>query len=941
VASTACVENEGTPETSFEAIRTLPLRDRLVLVRRLAERVQQLHAGGSVHRRIAQRTIRFDDQLQPQLSEPSPWRRFGRDETDFDESPPQLNSTTTIELPSDLAAATRLLERAGHAVDPRRIDVYQLGALLCWLVTGHTLRDYALSPTVKNLVPSPVRQVLAQAIGFDADECYPDCSSLIRGLDQALLAVGTAAGADAGPPLRRLGHFEILERIGAGGMGDVYKGYDEMLRRVVAVKVLPPELARRTELVERFRFEAAAAAHLHHPNLLSVYYAGEDAGHYFFAMPYVDGRSLDAWLENAAPPARHEALDVVQQCLSGLDAMRAQGIVHRDIKPANILVERGTGRAVLIDFGIARWIDGETGLTAPGTRMGTADFMAPEQARGERADHRADVYSMGVLLYRLLAGRLPFSGDTAAAVLYQHAHQPPPALANLVPDVPPPLARIVERMLEKDPEHRYQTAGEVLRDLREFHQGPPAFVAAVAAPHERRRIAFENSVSRRTTRWILSTLALGLAVCLAVWALWPPSPATVTTVPDDPPSSALAADRVPPEPPWVDVIPAVDPARDAVSGDWRREDAGVTTGPEPYSRLLLPVQLAGSYDLITEFTRLDGDGMVGLVFPVGPRTCTLQFGASSVHGLERIDGLLVDDPSNRIALRPGRLTNGHRYTLSLAVRTDGASATIEAALDGQPVISWSGRLSALDVLDVWSLPLPDRPAIAAHGAIVTFHTAAFQAAPGTVAIASESAPPAVHPGDGDWIDLIADADVERDTLGGWWLARDGELSVAPSAREKQFVRLMFARPIERNYDLSADFTRTSGNGSVTITIPVGTRQGTLHFGADGGSVGGLERVNGQNIVSDRNPAVRRPNRLIDGRRYQTLVRVRTEGDNATIEVWLDGNRFVRWAGRQAALGLDPNWMLPERQRVAVGCSQANVTFHTVRVRQQNDLPPAS
>ncbi len=958
----ACVE-KGHSLAEREAMwLRLPLRERLVILRRLAEHVQRLHEQGVIHGRIRPQSIRIDEAFRPHISQPPLRRTFGPQETDCEVCPPELHLMTRLELPSDLAAAAWLLHRAGHRLDPRRIDVYQLGALLCRLVTGRALRDYILSPTVKNLVPPPIRHVLARAVGFDAADCYPDCEALIRGLDEALLSAesasresriaetqtlessGTRAAGLPRPqliarsrdrlPFQRLGHFEILERIGGGSMGDVYKGYDESLRRVVAIKVLPPELAHSASLIERFRREAAATANVDHPNLLSVYFAGEDGGHHFFAMPYVAGRSLAEWLDSTSPPTRDEALEVAEQCLSALEAARPHAIVHRDIKPANILVEAATGRVLLIDFGLVRWSDGAASLTAPGTLMGTADFMAPEQTRGAPIDHRADLYALGVLLYRLLAGRLPFSGETAAAVMYQHTYEPAPPLRQLVPGLPQPLIRIVERLLEKDPRCRYPTAGQVLKDLQDFRRADPAEAAASAvAP----RIANKNGprfpVRSRKLWWACAGLAVAIT-WLAIWALSPQLGTKVTIENPAPISSAVT--RWPP--PWIDAIQTPDLTRHAVSGDWQREQTDLITGPQPYSRLLLPVKLDHSYDLTAEFSRIDGDGPVGLLLPVGSRTCMIQLGAPSIHGLERIDGLLVDHPFNP-SRRPGLLINGRRYRLEVAVRIDGNDATIKACLNGEPVVSWNGRLSSLDVLDVWSLPQPHRPALAANAAIVRFHAVAVRAEPGSAHVVSTPHAPQPDLEDGTWRDLTRGVDVERDTLGGWWLARDGVLSVAPVARDQSFVRLMFPQRLEGDYQLVAQFTRTSGNDSVNIILPVGTRQATLHFGADGGSLGGLEQIDGREIQADHNPAVRRPSPIINGQRYQTLVQVQTDGDGARIEVWLDGNPFLHWQGRVQSLSSAPNWMLPESSRVAIGSNQGTVTFHAVRARILNDLPP--
>ena len=238
-------------------------------------------------------------------------------------------------------------------------------------------------------------------------------------------------------PFERLGHYRIVEQIGSGGMGDVYRGYDESLARPVAVKVLPPQLARDGDFVRRFHAEATAAASLSHPNVVPIYTIGEDAGHHFFAMQYVDGESLAGRLSRQGHIPVAEAVEVVGQCLAGLQAAHARGLIHRDMKPANVLIERESGRAMLVDFGLVRRIGDNARMTATGVIMGTVDYIAPEQARGGKIDARTDIYSLGVLFYQLLSGRLPFVADSPTAMVFQHAYEKPCPLNEAMPELPP------------------------------------------------------------------------------------------------------------------------------------------------------------------------------------------------------------------------------------------------------------------------------------------------------------------------------------------------------------------------------------------------------------------------------------------------------------------------------------------------------------------------
>lgn len=214
--------------------------------------------------------------------------------------------------------------------------------------------------------------------------------------------------------------------------------------------------------------EAAAAAKVVHPNVVPIHYIGEEAGHHFFAMRYVEGPSLAQRLAHEGRLPLEDALEILEQCLGGLEAAHAQGVVHRDIKPGNILLDAQDGRAVLADFGLARVADPSTTTDAAAAIMGTVDYIAPEQARQEAVDHRADIYALGAVAYHLLSGRLPFEAETPMAMLYQHAYEDPPALEQVAPDVPRAVADIVARMMARDPQVRYQSCAEVLAALRAY-----------------------------------------------------------------------------------------------------------------------------------------------------------------------------------------------------------------------------------------------------------------------------------------------------------------------------------------------------------------------------------------------------------------------------------------------------------------------------------------
>jgi streptogramin lyase/predicted Ser/Thr protein kinase len=262
-----------------------------------------------------------------------------------------------------------------------------------------------------------------------------------------------------------LGDFRIDDEIGRGGMGVVYRATQVSLGRPVALKVISESLSDREGFRERFERESRLAASLDHPNIIPVYAAGEHDGVLFIAMRYVDGTDLRALLaaEGAFDPAR--AAGVVAQVASALDAAHERGLVHRDVKPANVLVAaRGGGEhTYLTDFGLTKRTASDSGLTAAGEWVGTLDYVAPEQLRGESVDGRADVYALGCVLYELLTGQVPFMRDDDIAKLWAHISDPAPSPLELVPDTPRPLAAVTERCMQKDPDDRFQTAGDTGR----------------------------------------------------------------------------------------------------------------------------------------------------------------------------------------------------------------------------------------------------------------------------------------------------------------------------------------------------------------------------------------------------------------------------------------------------------------------------------------------
>jgi eukaryotic-like serine/threonine-protein kinase len=315
------------------------------------------------------------------------------------------------------------------------------------------------------------------------------------------------------------GRYKLEAKLGSGGMSTVYLARDTTLDRQVAVKVMHREMSEQADQLERFRQEARAVAKLSHPNVVAVIDAGEDGGHPYIVFEYVEGETLKQRINRVGALDAQEALAYAIEVARGLTVAHARNMVHRDIKPQNVLID-SEGRAKLTDFGISRQLE-QDGMTATGRVLGTTDYVAPEQAMGHPVDQRSDVYSLGVVLYEMLVGAVPFSADSQVGVAMKHVNEELPDVQQRRPELSAAAAMVVERATAKDPAERYQEVGEMIEDLSTALEveaaragsatGEATSVLEAVPPAERKL----SSGSGRWPRLALVLLLAGFAAAIA------------------------------------------------------------------------------------------------------------------------------------------------------------------------------------------------------------------------------------------------------------------------------------------------------------------------------------------------------------------------------------------------------------------------------------------
>ena len=547
-----------------------------------------------------------------------------------------------------------------------------------------------------------------------------------------------------------IGDYHVLDVIGAGGMGQVYKARHRIMKRLVAIKIMHTARATNPKLVQRFYREVEAVARLSHPNIVTAYDAGETPGGLYLAMEYVDGVDLSVILRAVGCLEVNQAINVTLQAARGLAYAHRHKVIHRDIKPGNLLLARD-GTVKILDMGLARFTEdeaAEVSLTMVGPLMGTVEYMAPEHAANARdADHRSDIYSLGCTMYRLLTGHLPYGGDTAVEKVIAQREHPIPLLSEAIGDVPEDLQGIFARMVSKRPEDRYQSMDDCLADLQAiardaagcdissltnmglssattvFDEGPPdadttigdqielppATLDAVGSMHvpatetepslmraptdsdEAASAETQLPPRRRGVGLLLAEIAIITGILVGIGLR--------TYFTSGPPPRPVGGGQ------WRDLLRDSDIEKDAIAGRWDRQPDGSVmscAGGDDHARMAAPGTPAGNYQVRMVFTRHEGVCGVALILPLGPNDQV----SLEIDGLKGTKSALGNMDYGVCVEADGPVLKPLvKHVCLVSVEDAGDWTKIVIELDGQELIEYEGPAAELHCADGWAVPI--------------------------------------------------------------------------------------------------------------------------------------------------------------------------------------------------------------------------------------------
>ncbi len=726
----------------------------------------------------------------------------------------------------------------------------------------------------------------------------------------------------------RLGSYRVLGVLGRGGMGVVYRAEDPMLRRPVALKVMRGKAAQSPTGRERFLREARAAAAVRHVHVVTIYQVGDDHGVPFIALEFLEGQPLDKWLDENPRPRPMEIVRIGREIAEGLAAAHVRGLIHRDIKPANIWLEESSQNVKILDFGLARPAD-EARLTQEGQAVGTPAYMSPEQARGHAVDHRTDLFSVGVLLYELCAGELPFNGPTTMAILSALALDEPAPVGLKNMEIPTELADLIHRLLCKNAADRPASAAELAKLLSRIEMLVAAPNAVPSKDDQGMKAGLPAGARQSHRARSKRAIAAGLLGLVAIVVLVAIIIQTRNTDRKDPATkgsageaAAIGGEQNPAEEPriapqeWTNVLRAVDPAAHSVVGNWAIADGGLVVGHQEYSRLVLPVMPKGNYELRIRMSRRSGDAEINFILPVGNTSCI----ASIWDGGKRAGFQL---PGSPVLTSPSELfLADHPQTVLVRVVVDDSEAKLDLEIEGKIPLRWRGAIESVKQRQVWCIP-HGCLGLGAHDDGVVFHSIEMRMLSGTarpyVAVQAAERLEANTP-----VDMLSLVDVPRHRFVGQWNRTDK--GIRGGGGTDEFARLAIPVLPDGSYEFDVRLKRISGDADEMLILPVGRTACICAIFPDRIELEMKPTAGRGSTIGDVPNAP-----LTPGQEYGIIARVALAGGEATIQVDIDGKRCIDWTGPQWALSPREDWRLFPNS-LGIGTYNESTLFREARLK---------
>ncbi len=765
-----------------------------------------------------------------------------------------------------------------------------------------------------------------------------------------------------------LAHYKLVQELGSGGMGAVFKAFEEKLNRHVAIKVLARELAVDAEFAHRFLHEAQAVAALNHPNIITVYYIGQQQDIIFFAMEFVEGRPLNAVLHEKQKLSEREALDYIRQTALGLQAAQERGLIHRDVKPANLMLTQ-KGVIKIADFGLAQELTSANKPTASRDIIGTPEYMSPEQAEGRPADHRSDIYSLGATLYHLLAGQTPYFGDSETAILTDQVFAPVPSIRSIRPDISHSIERLLDKMLSKSPKGRFQTYDELIAELNHMLGGSATTVVHSPVQLDRR--------SR-----ILAVISI-LSIAVAVWSLWnnfsakrnypqiPPKNSVVSGTQLTEPTPVPLSEPSPPPAPapqaWfpLDLSAACNrhfiasetsPLKEGfdlhghtswATTNFLRQRGGQETGVPNNGQI--PVPAGGGLDFfqlrLPATEKPENDAIV-LTSKQGvqPQPVTWELPSEQRKKYAQLAVLHAAAWGDIDVELTAHYDRGLDQTLQIqilnwssAARTRTPGVNQARALLSQPLPPEGAppKLKVEMFADTIALD-PTRTLQSLTFAITTYTpptniATSFtdkKAAAAIFAISALPAPPTDNVDDpvrwANAINLLALIDPKKDAISGRWNVTDGELQTVGKRAEDVRLEIPYTPPDE--YDFRIIFTRRDGDDNVKQILTHGGRNFAWTMGAYVNTRAAFELINGAGAHA--NPStVEKPGILQNDKQHTSIVQVRNE----SVKAYLDGELLAEWKTDYSDLGLREHQRLRDQKLLGISTYNSVTVFHRIEI----------